>query len=125
MFHEEVQVEINEVVENWKEMAEIHEDKQLVFLELKTRFAIKSPVSTILSIKNPNYTFIIFRGKGEHINVSLRRQDGKVDCGKLAGLATKGLENAGGGGHAPAAGASIMKKDMEKFKENVLKYLNS
>lgn len=35
-------------------------------------------------------------------------------------FATKNLENAGGGGHAPAAGASIMAKDLEKFKENVL-----
>ena len=36
-------------------------------------------------------------------------------------LVTKGLKNATGGGHAAAAGARIMKKDLKKFKENILK----
>jgi len=122
MFYDEVQEEINNVVDNWRNYAEIYENKKLVFLELKTKFAVKSPVSTILGIRNPHYTFIIMRRKGNFINISFRREDGKVDCGKLAMFATKNLENAGGGGHAPAAGASIMTKDLEKFKEKVLKY---
>jgi single-stranded DNA-specific DHH superfamily exonuclease len=121
MFYDEVQEEINRVVDNWRDYAEIYEDKKLVFLELKTKFAVKSPISTILGIRNPNYTFIILRRKGNFINISFRREDGKVDCGKLAMSATKNLENAGGGGHAPAAGASIMAKDLEKFKEKILK----
>lgn len=120
-FHEEVQKEISFIVDNWKSYAEIHEDKKLIFLELKTKFAIKSPISTILSIRNPGYTFIILRRSGNFVSVSLRRNDGKVDCGRLAKLATKDFENAGGGGHAPAAGASIMVKDLEKFKEKILK----
>jgi len=124
-FHEEVQEEIDGIINNWKKIAEFYKDKELVFLELKTRFSIKSPISTILSIKNPNYTFIIFRKKGDFIHISLRRNDGKIDCGKLAKIATKNLENAGGGGHEPAAGACIMTKDLEKFKENVLKYINN
>jgi oligoribonuclease NrnB/cAMP/cGMP phosphodiesterase (DHH superfamily) len=124
-FYCEVQEEINKVMSNWRKYAEIHEDKKLVFLELKTRFAIKSPISTMLGIRNPNYTFIIFREKGNFIQISLRREDGKVDCGKLAEFATKNLENANGGGHAPAAGANIMANDLEKFKENVLKYLRT
>jgi len=33
----------------------------------------------------------------------------------------EGLENSTGGGHAKAAGAKIMKKDLEKFKRNILK----
>ena len=76
----------------------------------------------MLSIRNPNYTFVIFRKMGDFTNISLRRQDGKVDCGKLAMLATKNLKNSNGGGHTPAAGAFIMTRDLEKFKENVLKY---
>jgi single-stranded DNA-specific DHH superfamily exonuclease len=123
-FHEEVQEEIDEIVNNWKDYAEIHEDKKLIFLELKSRFAIKSPISTILGIRNPNYTFIIFMRKNDTINISIRREDGKVDCGKLANFATKNLENAGGGGHIPASGAQVMAKDWGKFKENVIKYLN-
>ena len=122
-FFDEVQQEIKSVMSNWKNYAEIHEDKNLVFLELKTRFAIKSPISTMLGIKSPDHTFIIFRKQGDFFNISLRREDGKVDCGKLAGLATKNLEGGAGGGHVPAAGAHIMAKDIEKFKENVIKHL--
>lgn len=122
-FHVEVQKEIDKIINNWKNYAEIHEDKKLIFLELKTRFAIKSPISTILGIKNPNYTFIIFRRNRNFIHISLRREDGKVNCGKLAEFATKNLKNANGGGHVPAAGANIMTKDLDKFKENALKYL--
>jgi len=123
-FYDEVQKEIKAVMVSWKKDAEIHEDKKLVFLELKTKFAIKSPISTMLGIKNPNCTFVIFRRQGNYFNISLRREDGKVDCGKLAELATKNLEEGGGGGHIPAAGAHIMAKDLEKFKESVIKILN-
>jgi nanoRNase/pAp phosphatase (c-di-AMP/oligoRNAs hydrolase) len=115
----EVQVEINNVVDNWRDQADVHGD--LAFIELKTKFSIQSPVSTILSIRNPHTTLVILRRKGEHFHASFRRQDGKVDCGKLAGEATKGLENANGGGHVPAAGAHFLAKDIEKFKENVLR----
>jgi len=121
-FYNEVIKEINEVVNNWRKYAEVNENKKVVFLELKTKFAIQSPISTMLSIKNPNYTLIIFKKKDNLVRVSLRRQDGKVNCGKLAEFATKNLKNAGGGGHIPAAGANIMTKDLDRFKENVLKY---
>ncbi|MFQ5621468.1 MAG: hypothetical protein ACE5FT_06515 [Candidatus Nanoarchaeia archaeon] len=33
------------------------------------------------------------------------------------------LEKANDGGHIPAAGGSVLKKDMPVFKERVLKYL--
>lgn len=122
-YYDDVQDDINETVNNWRDGAEVHEDKKLIFLRLNTRFSIQSPVATILGIKIPNYTWVIFRRKGESIHASFRRNDGKVDCGKLAESATKGLENANGGGHYPAAGAHIMASDLEKFKENVLKEL--
>ena len=122
-YYEDVQDDINETVNNWRDNAEIHEDKKLIFLKLTTSFSIQSPVATILGIKAPNYTWVIFRRKGESIHVSLRRNDGKIDCGKLAEEATKGLENANGGGHKPASGAHIMAVDLKKFKENILKYL--
>lgn len=119
-YFNEVQKELKEITENWRDYAEINEDKRVVFLELKTKFAIQSPVSTMISIKNPSYTLIVFKRKGNLICVSLRRNDGKINCGKLAEDATKGLENANGGGHKPASGAHIMASDLEKFKEKIL-----
>jgi hypothetical protein len=119
----EVQEEIDYIVNNWENFAETYKDKKLVFIELKTKFSIQSPISTILSIRNPNLTLVIYRKKGEFVHVSIRRNDGKVDCGRLAEFATKGLENANGGGHKPAAGAHVLAKDLDKFKENILNFL--
>lgn len=119
----EVQEEINSVVNNWRDYADVHEN--VAFITLKTKFSVSSPISTILGIRNPNLIMIIMRRKGEFMHASIRRNDGKVDCGRLAGEATKGLENANGGGHIPAAGCHFLAKDLEKFKENVLNYLSA
>jgi len=123
-FYDEVQEDMVRITTNWRKYSEIDEDKKLVFLKLNTKFSIKSPVSTILSIKNPNYTVIIYMRKGNFINISIRRNDGRVDCGKLAEQATKNLENANGGGHSPAAGANIMAKDWEIFRKRIYDILN-
>ena len=107
------------------EKAEFIDDLELVWYPFAPKFRIGSPVSTILSMqKFPQKTVIILTDMGGlDLNISLRRQDKKVDMAALAAYATKGLENANGGGHIPAAGASVMKKDLETFKERVLKYL--
>jgi nanoRNase/pAp phosphatase (c-di-AMP/oligoRNAs hydrolase) len=55
--------------------------------------------------------------------MSLRRQDKKVNCGRVAQRAIKNLNNASGGGHIPAAGVHIMSKDWEIFRNRILKLL--
>ncbi|MEM5778070.1 MAG: DHH family phosphoesterase [Candidatus Aenigmatarchaeota archaeon] len=122
-FYDKVQSEINEIVKNWKKYAEIHNG--VIFLELKTKFALQSPISTIIGLKHKNRTVIVFRKIGKHYHVSIRREDGKVNCSELAKLATKNLKDASGGGHIPAAGCRILAKDLSKFKENVLEYLET
>ncbi len=37
----------------------------------------------------------------------------------------EGLKNAMAGWHVPVAGATIIKKDLEKFKQNLLDSVNS
>jgi single-stranded DNA-specific DHH superfamily exonuclease len=122
-FYNDVEKEIEEIMKTWKEKAEIIESKKIIFLELNTRFYINSPISNKISFMKPDYTLFVLKRKGKMTNISLRRQDGKVNCGKLAYNATKNLENANGGGHVPAAGARVMTKDWNKFKETVVNLL--
>lgn len=118
-----IEKEIQETMKVWRERAELIDDKRLIILRLNTKFSIQSTISTKISIKKPNYTVIVARRSGKEIHISFRRQDRKVDCGRLARASTKNLKNANGGGHAPAAGGKIMAKDWKKLKENIIRFL--
>jgi len=121
--YDKIEKEIQDIMKNWRKKAEIIESKKLIILELNTKFSIKSPISTKISSQLPHYTLIVARKDGNKTYISLRRGDGKVNCGKLATVTTKNLKNANGGGHIPAAGGKIMTKDWSKFKENVIRFL--
>jgi len=122
-FYNIIEREIISITKNWKKKAEIIEDKKLIMLQLKTKFSISSPISTIISLEKPNYTIFVSRKRDDMIYISLRRQDGKVDCGEIASSLTKNLENSSGGGHRPAAGIHIMSRDWNIFKERILDLL--
>lgn len=119
-FYNSIEREIATVIKNWKKNAEIIENKKLIILKLHTKSSINSPISTKISEEKPHYTVVVMREKDGMIFTSLRHQDKKVNCGELAGNATKNLENAKGGGHVPAAGASIMSKDWKVFKKRLV-----
>lgn len=117
--YEKVETEIKKAMKNWKKDAEIVENKKLIFLKLKTKMLIQSPISTKISLEKPDYTIVVINTSNEKAYISIRRRDGKVDCGKLASTVVKGLKNSSGGGHVPAAGANILKKDLEEFKNRM------
>ena len=123
ILYKRIEKEIKMASSKWRKKAEIFEDKKLIILKLDTKLPINSPISTKISIEKPNYTVIVTRKKGNMTFVSLRRQDGKVNCGELAGNATRGLKNAKGGGHVPAAGASITSKEWKFFRSRILDLL--
>jgi single-stranded DNA-specific DHH superfamily exonuclease len=117
--YEKVENEIKTTMKNWKNDAEIIENKKLILLKLKTKMLIQSPISTKISLEKPDYTIVVINTSGKKAYISLRRRDGKVDCGKLASKVVNGLKNSSGGGHSPAAGANILKKDLEEFKDRI------
>jgi len=121
--YDKVENVIKKVMKGWKKNAEIIEDKKLIILKLDTKFSIHSSISTKISIKKPNYTIIVAVKRGNKFHISFRRQDGKVNCGELAGKATRYLKNTKGGGHIPAAGGRIMAGDWNKFRKNVIRLL--
>ncbi len=122
-FYNIIEKEIILTMKNWKKNAEIFENKKLIILKLKTRFSINSPISTKISEEKPNYTVIVARKMGKMIYISMRRQNKKVDCGKIASKLSKEFKNSSGGGHAPAAGIHIMNKDWVKFRKKLVNLL--
>jgi len=73
------------------------------------------------SFKMPNKTLVVCQQNGKMIDISARRQDRKVAVNNLLIEATRGLQNATAGGHIPAAGARILAKDWNLFKQRIIR----
>ena len=122
-YSEIIEKGIQEGINKFKKEAEFFPDKNLYFYYLTPKFSIGSIITTILSIKEPKKSFVFVsdvEGEPEYIKASSRNQSGKEDMNLLMKKGIKGLENATGGGHVPAAAAKFMKKDLNKFKTNLL-----
>jgi single-stranded DNA-specific DHH superfamily exonuclease len=115
--------EIKLVIEKfWKE-AEFYPEKNLYFYYSPLKFGISSAITTQLAIKEPDKSFIFvsdIHDKPDFVKVSSRNSSSKEDMNLLMKKGVAGLEQATGGGHVPAAGGSFLKKDLERFKENIL-----
>ena len=92
----------------------------IIFHKISSKYDVKGAVSTMCSFKMPSKTLIVCQQNGKMIDISARRQDRKVAVNNLLIEATRGLHNATAGGHIPAAGARIMAKDWELFKQRIL-----
>lgn len=105
--------------------AEFYDDLDLIFYLVKPRLRIKSSlINKISQEMYPNKTVIIvMEGRGESLQISARRQDYKVRVNDLLENAVSNLKEGKAGGHIPAAGGSIRKKDLKKFKQNILNLL--
>ncbi len=117
---------IKELKENFKEKAERYENLELVFYYIKPKYRVGSPLSTIISFENmPNKTLIVLQENDDGMmTVDARRQDGKINLAELMKKSVEDFDNASGGGHIPAAGATFKKEDLIKFKENIKRILS-
>ena len=123
-YRETVENEISYWKEHMNEFAEFFDDIGLVFYMIKSKYRIKAPLNTRLSLELPGKTILLLQeSEGNKISISARRRDEKVAVNELLENAIKGLEGASGGGHIPAAGATIRKEDLQKFKENIINIL--
>ncbi|MEK6941786.1 MAG: DHHA1 domain-containing protein [archaeon] len=120
-----VQKELQKLSEEFHQKKEIFPEQELVFFSFKSKFDIKSILVNNISSKfYPDKTVVIVEDKGHGImTLSARRQDFKVKMNDLLENSVKGLKGAMAGGHIPAAGGKIDKKDFKKFKENIIKNL--
>jgi len=118
-YADEVEGEILEMVERFdREKVEI---KDGWFWELpKTRFAIRAMVITTVSVSNWNKT-IIFLGEGDdkYCHINARRQDKKIDTGRLLQKLIEGFKDAEAGGHVAASAGHFLIENKDEFIEKI------
>ena len=118
-----VRKELDYWLKHTKKYAEVNEACNLIYYELSQKYNVKGPVATILSLQHPHMTVVTLSTTSKYAYISGRRQDGKIDMNKLFQSALKGLPEAAGGGHPPAAGGRLLKKDLQRFKSNLVRIL--
>ena len=118
-FSNAVEKEITKWIKS-SDQAEWNRKLGLIWYSLNPSFPISSVISTILSLKHQDYVVIVIRPEGKFYSMSARCQDRHIAVNDLLEKATKGLKDAHGGGHIPAAGGQILKTDLQIFKKRVI-----
>ncbi|MGE0793539.1 MAG: DHH family phosphoesterase [Candidatus Woesearchaeota archaeon] len=117
-----VEDEINNLIKEFDSKKEIL--NYIYFYEVKSKYNTTSILSTIISIKKiPNNVLLVLEENNNKIHISARCQNQQHNMGKMLSEIKIKLKNASGGGHIPAAGATIQLKDKNKFKEMVIQYI--
>jgi c-di-AMP phosphodiesterase-like protein len=122
---------LDDEVEYWMKRLEseiiIEPDIELVIAKVRPKHGIKSLLINRLSRdKYPDKSLLLMQDLGGvRVLISARRQDFKVPMNDLMEKAIVGLVDATGGGHIPAAAASIRKEDEEQFLSNVKRLLGN
>jgi len=122
-YHKIIQKEIQNLIDEFHKKAEFYPEKNLYFYYALPKFSLTSAVATILSLKFNDKTIIIasdVKDDKNFVKISSRNQSGNVDLNALMKKGIVGLENATAGGHIKASAAKFLKKDLEKFKQNIL-----
>ncbi len=119
----EIDKEFKKWTNEFKKNAEFYETKKILFFYGAPKFGITSAICTTLSIENPNKVIVFVsdsqREPGK-CKVSARSNSGEVDVNILLQKSVRGLESAMAGGHKKASGGTFLKKDLEKFKKNLV-----
>ncbi len=119
--YEEIETEIRRVVAEAHD--NIKQEGDVIFYEIKARYNIRSPVSTIISEKHRNKIVLIYEKTDKKIKVSARNQDKNLNAGRLLEEAAKAVGGSGGG-HEAAAGATIPAGKWNSFREIVVSLAN-
>jgi single-stranded DNA-specific DHH superfamily exonuclease len=114
--------EIEKSIKEYKKKVKFYPEKNLYFAYFSPKFSLSGTVITLLSKKEPDKTFVLAADRDDgSVRLNFRNQEGGEDMIALAKKNVKGLKDSVSGGHFCAAGGSIRKQDVEKFKENLLK----
>jgi len=119
-YSDEIEKELTRLREDFWKNAEFNEAKQVYFYEINSKYYIKKTFSSIISLEKPECIFVIYTKHDNAIPLSMRSQSGRVNLNELIKKSIMGLNEATGGGHPKAAGATISLEDFPKFKENIL-----
>lgn len=92
------------------------------FYYFKPRFKVKVPVTNKIGYKYPDEIFVFASPSKGMVSLSARNQNSQANMIEVLKAGIDGLEDAGCGGHIPAAGGQIRAKDLNKFKENLRRF---
>ncbi|GEM_PF-6662392 len=115
--HEKVRDIVNKLIENHKKDAYIDHNNKLLIYEIEF-FGLRSRIANEISKKYPEYVVIIY---GRHQDdpskyiISFRNQTADINVAKLIKTLSREVPTLEGGGHKPAAGASVDEKYLEIF----------
>ena len=119
-FKKKIDAELDYYLKNLKKLAEVNGD--LIYYEIKPKYNIKSPLSTILGLKYPKKTVFVIDITKNPVRISARSQS-KTKVNEVLIKSMKGIKGAHGGGHSVSSGAVIPKKDFKKFKQSLFNIL--
>ncbi len=125
--HREVSEEFDRCMKDFEDNSEKHFNNHLYFHFFKSKFNLGSKVGTSFSVRHKGITSVIFSDiEGTSlVRVSTRNNADVLPykMNEMLKAGIEGLENAIGGGHAPASGGSFMAKDIDKFKQNIIEFV--
>jgi single-stranded DNA-specific DHH superfamily exonuclease len=110
--------EIKRCLAEFREKAKEYPDLGLFVYRLRSRMNIASTISTILAEKHPDKILIVTKHGDQHVKISARYQDGKINLSDLMKRSVAGIGS--GGGHVKAAGAIVGKKHLPEFERRLL-----
>ena len=118
---------IEDEIEKFVKEYETKKEKlgEVNFYYFEPHLAVRTPVSGIISLQDDDQTYIFASPKnnGKNICFSARCTSQKINMADMLRAGVANLECNSAGGHPAAAGAMILAKDLEKFKENVRNFL--
>ncbi len=123
-YSESVEKEVQKFVEQYEDKKERLGDVD--FYYFAPHFPVKAPVCGIISYRDKNqiYIFATPKSDGKHIGLSARNTSQKINMTELLRAGVAGLGDGSAGGHPASAGGMILTKDIEKFKENIRKFIS-
>jgi len=120
-YSKEIELEIKKVLKDFKSNNE--KIGEIIYFQMpKTKFSVKEIIINKLRRENPHELFVFLKKDEEKTIISTRHQSKKTSMYALLDKITGKFRWRSFGGYEAAAGATILTKDLEKFKQNLKKY---
>ena len=111
---------VNDTILDFKYHSQYFEKKNAYIYKVYNKYKLTSVVATILSSREPDAAFFIYK-RDKVLSMSGRCQSARINLAKLMEKLTEGIGS--GGGHPPAAAASIPIENADKFMERLTDFL--
>lgn len=95
----------------------------IIFYNIKSRYNIKSPISTKLSEKWPNKFVVVYEQIGKYVNASVRSQSKKPSVDKTLRIVARSIKSCSAGGHEAAGGAQMPQSEWVTFKQKLIEVI--